>query len=327
MYNFLPAPNCRYSERKPIFAGMTAEVSVVIVSYNVVGLLRKCLQSVFSQHSKVEVVVVDNCSTDNSLEMVRSEFPQLKLIANSNNVGFSEANNQGIKATSAEYIFLLNPDTELRTDALQSLLKCAKSVGGDCIVGPRLLNTDGSLQISAWKKSTPWSMIAEAFFLRSALMVAEYDRNVFNEKFNPGMISGAAMLFPRTLANDIGGLDPKLFWMEDADFCYRATKINATILYDPSAVVVHHSGQSAKKNLGVVISNQLLSKLKYYRKHYGLFVMLLTAPFCLFHIVSRLLIFAILAPVSKGNAVKAKAYWFSVGRFFSYVFSGDERIA
>lgn len=306
---------------------MTAEVSVVIVSYNVAELLRNCLQSVFDQHCNVEVVVVDNCSTDNSLEMVRNEFPQVTLIANSNNVGFSEANNQGIKASSAAFIFLLNPDTELKADALQNLLKCARAAGGNCVIGPRLLNTDGSLQISAWKKSTPWSMIAEAFFLRSVFMVAEYNRAAFNAKFNPGMISGAAMLFPRKLTNEIGGLDPKLFWMEDADFCYRASKVNASIIYDPSGVVLHHSGQSAKKNLGVVITNQLLSKLKYYRKHYGLTVMVLTTPFCLFHIVSRLMIFTILAPMSKDNASKAKAYWFAAGRFFSYVFSGDARIA
>lgn len=305
---------------------MSAQVSVIIVSYNVSELLRACLRSVFAEKNPVEVIVVDNASTDDSISMIQSEFPQVKLIANKTNAGFSAANNQGMEASSGDYIFLLNPDTELKADAIQLLLNHAARSNETLLLGPQLLNSNGSIQTSAWKNPNPFDMISEAFFLHRLLGISAYAESQFANAFEAGMLSGAALFFPRSLYTKTGGLDPNLFWMEDADFSRRARLAGAKVLYFPAAKVVHHSGQSSKKNLKRVIANQLLSKLKYYRKHFGYAVMAFTSLFCLFHILSRMILFGLTGIFSHSHAEKAGAYTFALGRFFSYLFTGDQRV-
>lgn len=313
-------------EVKVYFCAMPAKVSVIIVSYNVSALLRSCLLSVLAEDGEVEVIVADNASSDDSVAMIKSSFPQVRLIENKTNVGFSEANNQGINTSSGDYIFLLNPDTELRKSAIEILHNAAEAQNGLAVFGPCLNNSDGTLQKSAWKAPGPFDMIAEALFLHRLFSVSEYPASEFTSTFHPGMMSGAALFFPRALYDKIGGLDPDLFWMEDADFCKRAREAGAELIYLPAAVVVHHSGQSSRSNLKRVIANQLLSKLKYYRKHNGLAVMLFTSFFCWFHIVTRLLLFGISSPFSHSGADKAGAYWFAAGQFFRYLFAGDKSV-
>jgi len=304
---------------------MRAEVSIVIVSYNVKDLLLKCLESIRREDVDAEVIVVDNNSTDGTQEVIGKDLG-ITFVGNSGNKGFSYANNQGIDASSASQILLLNPDTEVKPGALRTLLDFAKAQPKLSVIGPQLLNTDGSLQPSAWKKPSPWDMVLESVFLNKLFGISEYDPEEFQKQFEPGMLSGAALLFPRELYLRTGGLDAELFWMEDADFATRARKEGAKIIYFPSAQIIHHSGQSSKKNQSVVISNQLLSKLKYYRKHQGLFVMLLAAVFCFFHIVSRIILFGLLSPFGSNFLVKAKAYLYALPRFFSYIFTNNRRV-
>lgn len=305
---------------------MSAQVSVIIVSYNVSELLRACLRSVFADFAAAEVVVVDNASSDDSVSMIQTEFPLVKLIANKTNAGFSAANNQGIEASTGEFIFLLNPDTELKAGAIQSMLNFAAQSGQSVLIGPQLLNSNGTVQVSAWKKPNPLDMITEAFFLHRIFGISEYPQSKFDGTFEAGMLSGAALFFPRSLYSKTGGLDPNLFWMEDADFSRRAMQAGTKVIYFPAAHVVHHSGQSSKKKLKRVISNQLLSKLKYYRKHFGYAVMAFTSLFCLIHIVSRMVLFGLAGIFSHSHAEKAGAYTFALGRFFSYLFTGDQRV-
>lgn len=305
---------------------MPSLVSVIIVSYNVSELLRKCLYSVFAQGQQVEVYVVDNASSDDSVAMVRRDFPQVKLIANTGNSGFSAANNQGMEACSGDFIFLLNPDTELKAGAIAAMISYCQNEKDTVLLGPRLENSDGSLQVSAWKKPVPFDMISESLFLHRVFAVSVYPLVQFNAVFQPGMLSGAALFFPRSLYEKNGGLDPNLFWMEDADFSVRASEAGSKLVYLPAASVIHHSGQSSKKNIKRVIANQLLSKLKYYRKHSGLAVMLFTSFFCFVHIVSRMVIFGLSGIFSQSRAEKAAAYTFALGRFFSYLFTGDQRV-
>lgn len=305
---------------------MRSAVSIVIVSYNVCGLLRQCLKSIYDQQIDAEVIVVDNASSDDSVNMVRSEFAAATLIVNTGNVGFSAANNQGIAASTGERILLLNPDTELTPGALQKLLHFAAQQAGLTLIGPQLLNSDHSLQISAWKSPSPLDMILESAFLHRIFRTSEYGSAVLSNSFEPGMLSGAALLFSRELHKQIGGLDPQLFWMEDADYAYRTRKAGGRILYYPEAKIVHHSGQSSKKNLTIVISNQLISKLKYYRKHWGVAALLLASLFCLLHIVTRIVLFGILAIAGKDYARKCAAYVGALPRFFSYLFTGNKRV-
>ncbi|HTL80892.1 MAG TPA: glycosyltransferase family 2 protein [Bacteroidia bacterium] len=304
------------------------KLSVIIVSYNVKDLLLQCLRSVFvsAGSGKCEVIVVDNHSTDDSVASIRKEFPQVSMIANEHNAGFSEANNQGMRISTGEFILLLNPDTEFRNGTLSSLLAFCETHKNKFLLGPRLLNSDGTLQISAWKKQGTWNVIAESLFLHKLLHVSEYSADKFNTQFSPWMVSGAAMLFPRIVFEETNGMDPHLFWMEDADLSHRAAKSGAEIIYFPSAEIIHHSGQSSKKNLNVTISNQLLSKLKFIRKHDGLFLFCVAVCFVKLQIFSRLIIFGIAGLFSTTASAKAKAYAYSFRKFYRYLFSGDKRV-
>jgi GT2 family glycosyltransferase len=140
------------------------------------------------------------------------------------------------------------------------------------------------------------------------------------------MLSGAALFFPKSLFETIGGLDPQLFWMEDADFSLRASQAGAKLVYFPSSVIVHHSGQSSKKNQKVVVSNQLLSKLKYYRKHLSWIAFAAGVFFCFIHICSRILIFSGLSLFASRYREKAAAYYFTFGKFFRYLLTSDKSV-
>lgn len=301
------------------------EVSVVIVSYNVSELLRKCIDSVRNEGVDVEIVVVDNKSTDGTQRWL-SEDRMLTMFLNPVNVGFSQANNQGMGASFAPYILLLNPDTEMKPGALRKLLDFAATQSEKNIIGPQLLNSDGSLQKSAWKKPSPLDMIKEALFLHLLFGGSEYNSEQYNSQFEPGMISGAAMLFSRKLYKEIGGLDPNLFWMEDADFCTRVRNAGGSVIYFPGAQITHHSGQSSKKDLSLVVSNQLLSKLKYYRKHSGWLVTFIAGWFCFLHIITRIVIFGLLSVAGSRFSSKAAAYCGALPRFFAYVFANNQRV-
>lgn len=304
-------------------------ISIIIVSYEVRSLLKACLASIVQQETSgfsVETIVIDNASSDGSAEMVQAEFPAVRLIANTANEGFSQANNQGMELAGGNYIFLLNPDTELQAGSLQKLFDFAQTQQTLFLAGPQLLNSDGSLQVSAWKTPVVSAMIAEALFLHRVFGVSEYPKEQFATAFSPGMLSGAALFFPRRLFETIGGLDPQLFWMEDADFSFRAKKSGAALIYFPDAKVIHHSGQSSKKNQRIVVSNQLLSKLKYYKKHLSGFSVATGVFFCFIHICSRIFLFSLFAVFSRNARMKASAYLFTFRKFFRYLFSSDNSV-
>ena len=147
------------------------ELSIIVVSFNTAGLLRKCLNKVYKSLSfgkierETEIIVVDNGSTDGSIEMIRKNFPKVEIIKNSQNLGFAKANNQGIRKALGKYILLLNSDTEVRNDALSQLLEVIKEDYSIGVLGGKLLNTDGSIQPSTEKKYT-----ADNFYLWYTLL-------------------------------------------------------------------------------------------------------------------------------------------------------------
>lgn len=304
------------------------DISVIIVNYNVRQLLLDCLNSLYRhipQGLVLETIVIDNNSSDGSVEAVLSDFPQVTVIANKFNAGFSGGNNQGMSIAKGRFLFLLNPDTEVLDNALRQLFSYISGDPGCAIVAPQLLNTDHSLQVSAWKEHSAWDLVLETFFLHRLFGLLEYPPGQFAKTAEVKACSGAALLFRKTLTEQIGMLDEQLFWMEDIDFCLRARQ-HGKLVYLHTAQVVHHSGQSQKKNYNVAVSNQLLSKLKYYKKHFSAFYVILAAFSCFVFIVSRLLAFSILSPFRKLFRLKAKAYFYTLKRFFRYIFLNEKRI-
>jgi GT2 family glycosyltransferase len=305
-----------------------ADISVIIVSYNVKELLLDCLKTVYQNTPSVislEVIVVDNNSSDYSVEAVKEKFPETVIIANKFNAGFSGANNQGMSIAKGKYIFLLNPDTEIVDDAIVQLFSYLSSNHDCAIVAPQLLNSDRTIQLSVWKSHKINGLIAETFFLHKIFDTTNYPFEQLTSTFEAQTLSGAALFFRKELIDRIGMLDEKLFWMEDVDFCYRAGK-QGKLVYLNSAKVLHHSGQSQKKNYNVAISNQLLSKLKFYKKHLSFFKVLLADISCFVFICTRLAAFALLSSFKEIYKLKAKAYFYTLRRFLKYIFLNEERI-
>ncbi len=306
----------------------TQLISIIIVNYNVKQLLLTCLRSIYSKTNEallIETIVIDNDSRDDSVDAVEKEFPQVILIANKFNAGFSGANNQGISIAKGEFILLLNPDTEIIGNTLSQLVNYINNDISCAIVAPQLLNSDGSIQNSVWKNHSVGDLIIETFYLHKFFNFINYPTTQLTTTFKAKTLSGAALFFRRTLINKIGMLDEQFFWMEDIDFCYRAQQYGS-LVYLHTAQIKHYSGQSQKKNYNVAIANQLLSKLKYYKKNTSALSTLAANLSCFIFIITRLIIFSSLIPVKEIYKLKAKAYFYTLKRYFNYLFFHDKSL-
>ncbi len=299
-------------------------LSVIIVSYRTPDILRDCLRSVREEAGlPCEVIVVDNASGDGTVEMVRREFPEVVLIDSATNLGFSPANNLALERATGEHLLLLNPDTVVRRGALASWLEAHQARGAG-ISGPHLLNIDGSLQVSAWKVPGLMASLLELFYLHRWLGAGAYPRDHFDTDFQPAFVSGAAMLFHRSVHERVGGLDPTMFWMEDVDLCVRVRRMGGSCWYFHRPEIVHIGGQSAKQNPERAISNQLLSRIKFARKHGGALPALAITFVVLLHILTRMAAFGLIARVRPEP--RAKAYRITLVKLWRYLFHGDRSI-
>lgn len=299
------------------------EVSIIIVSYNVRDLLLKCVESIYKYckgETAFEIIIVDNSSTDGSVETISHNFPEIIVIANSRNTGFTFANNQGISRAKGKNIFLLNPDTEINSDVLTFMYSETSDLTSQ-IIAPKLLNSDGSLQISCYKFPGLFAIIAETFYLHNVFRIYSYKLINFDGKFSPDWASGAALFFRKEVYDIVGPLDEHLFWMDDVDYCLRASIKGIKIYYHPGIEIVHHSGKSSAKNLSVTISNQLISKAKYFLKHQGSISSVISMLFIFIHILSRIIVFFLISIFKRQYKSKLKAYLYTLNKYFYFIVS------
>ncbi len=246
---------------------MNAALSIVIVNWNGRELLKKCIGSVIEHPPSLpyEIVVVDNASTDGSVEWLRtlesslrSGRAHLRLIENAENLGFGRANNRAFEQTNAPLLFLLNSDAEVKEGAIDKLIEAVgvdKNVGG---CGPKLLNTDGSLQPSVYRNPpTAWEILVTGLRLyyllpgrlRGAILLGPYWDHSTRRKAR--MLSGAAILIRREVIDSVGGFDEDFhFYGEDIELCLRIVNSGWELLFEPGAQVVHHGGGSAVMRWG-----------------------------------------------------------------------------
>ena len=298
----------------------TFDISVVIVNYNVKDLLLQALGSLYNKTApklKIEVFVVDNQSSDDSVAIVRQQFPQVKLIANNYNAGFPAGNNQAFKEATGKYIFMLNPDTEFLEDSLNALFNFMESHKDIDVCAPRLLNSDRSHQISAWRYPSIGSIFGEMYYLNFLVNSKNYSDKDLTQSFEAESFSGAAIFFKTELIGEIGMLDETMFWIEDVDFCYRAKKAGKKLVYFPQTAIVHHSGQSAKKNYKISLSNQIFNKIKFYQKHHGSLATMAVKALSAFHVVTKFVVFSLLSPFNVIYFRKAQAYAYTFPRIFN----------
>lgn len=254
------------------------KISIIIINWNVKQLLAACLDSIYQSNTTatLETIVVDNASDDDSVQMVRNRFPQVKLIANAENLGFAKGNNIGVAQASGDFIFLLNPDTRLHADTLSILLDYLHSHPEAGVVAPQLLWPDGSVQSSRRRFPMPATMMFE-----STLLEQWFPRNRAVRRYKladvpPNQIQridwavGAAIFLRREVWEKIGGLDETLFmYFEETDWFRRMAETQWQCHYIPQAKVTHYEGQSSGQVTTARAIRFNRSKLRYAKKHFG----------------------------------------------------------
>jgi GT2 family glycosyltransferase len=232
------------------------DVSVIIVSYNTAALLEGCLNSLrASKGVAKEIFVVDNCSADQSAQLVADHFPEATLIVNDTNKGFGAANNQALKRCSGRYIVFLNPDTQIKPDTLQKAVEFMDAHQEIGLAGAKILNPDGTLQ-----DSVSYCYPGERYASGETAHL-------------PGKIAcvlGAFMIARRDLMITVGGFDEDFFlYGEDQDLAWRIRETGFEIGYIPEAEVFHWSGQSEINTPETsVFEKKLKAEYLFYRKHY-----------------------------------------------------------
>ncbi|MCP4423364.1 MAG: glycosyltransferase family 2 protein [Chloroflexi bacterium] len=252
------------------------KLSIIIVSWNTRDLLEGCLASVYAHppHGRFETIVVDNASSDGSVDMVRQKFPQVQLIAKEENVGFARGNNEAIPFCVGEYILLLNPDTVVKPEALAALtafMDAHPNAGG---AGSRLLNPDGSLQTSCYPAPQLTRELWRLFHLDAVYPYGEYHMHKWptNAPRQVDVLKGASLIFRRAILEKVGFLDGAYFmYSEEVDLCFRVQKAGWRLYWVPQSQVMHYEGQSTKQMAADMFLQLYLGKLMYFRKHYGRF--------------------------------------------------------
>jgi hypothetical protein len=281
------------------------DLSICIVNWNVEALLKACLGSVYKETKEIsyEVIVVDNDSSDNSVNMVKTDFPQVKLVENKYNAGFTKANNQAINIAQGRFIMLLNPDTEIIDNALNKMVRFFENRPDCGALGCKLLNTDGSLQRSC--KTFPSldvilynSLFLDSLFPQSRIFgkyfMTWWDFNDVREVDQP---MGSALMIRKDVLDKVGLFDENIFiWFDEVDLCYRIKKAGHKIFFTPEAQIKHHLSRSFKQwtSFPQIIRGTFLwrqSRNYFFRKHKGLLSLVALGLFDLMQIA---LIFGIL---------------------------------
>ena len=290
-------------------------ISIIIVNYNVKEFIIPCIKSIY-KHSKsdlkFEVIVVDNNSKDNSVKELKKAFLDIQLIANKTNVGFSKAVNQGVKVSKGQFIFILNPDTLIQNDCIKIMHSEALKLERMGVCAPKIFNNKGILERSFWKFPSLINTVFSIFHLDFLNYYKNYSNKKFNNKTSVESVSGCAIFMKKRVFNELNGFNEKLFWMEDIDLCKRLIIKGYEIFYLPNAEIIHFKGRSAKKNYKISISNQLLSKIKYFNIHHTKFSYIVITLTIAFSSMIKLLIFYFLSLFSLKYRKKSRAYLHTV---------------
>ena len=255
------------------------DISVLIISFNCWDLLNACLKSIYASNvSFKEIIIIDNASVDGSIENLKTYYPEIRLVQNDKNVGHTRAVNQGCKLSKGQYILLLDADTELNTDCVNTLASFLFSHPKASMAAPKTYLSDGSLQDSGKNFPSPinglfgrQSYLTRLFprnpFSRRYLVLTDKD---FSEPIPVEYVSAACMLFRREVYNKVGDWDENYhsYWV-DADWCKRIQLAGGQIFYIPQAVIVHHeqNHRSFKKSPNRIIWFHS-GAYRFYCKHY-----------------------------------------------------------
>ncbi len=250
------------------------DLSIVIVNWNAMAVLEACLESIKSATHGLttETIVVDNASSDGSVQLIRDRYPWVSLVASSTNLGFARANNLGIHRCSGRNILLLNPDTICHPESLSKLVAFLDANPDVGAAGPLVLNPDGTLQPSCTRTPTLSRELWRLFHLDRLKAYGVYDMRDWSRSMRREVdaLLGACLMVRRTVLESTGGLDEDYFmYTEEVDLCYRIRRAGWGVYWVPSAAIVHLGGQSTRQAAPEMFLWLYRSKLLFFRKHYG----------------------------------------------------------
>jgi len=294
----------------------TIDLSIIIVNWNTRDLLAQCLQSLQDtvRDASFEVWVVDNASSDDSVGMVRASFPQVHVIANTENAGFVYANNQAIARCQGRYVLLLNSDTQALPGALDQAVQFMDQHPHAGLAGARLINADQSFQASY----TPFPTLWREFLILSGLgrwlvrpsfpsYGPQTDRGPQQIQ---GYFEGAFMLARREALEQVGGLDERIFmYAEDVDWCYRFHQAGWQVWYLPHTPIMHYGGQSTKKRRGRMEAELYRSRIYFFHKHYGRGSALRLKALIYAATLPKILMHKLLRFISRGRKGRTVSSW------------------
>jgi hypothetical protein len=258
---------------------MNMDISVVILSWNDKNHLEECLESLANSTKSrtMEIIVVDNASTDGSPEMVEARFPRVKLIRNKENLGFPKGNNMGIRASQGKYVYLLNSDIKVLEGCMDSLADFMDSNPKVGFCGPKVLNADTTHQSSCRRFPTLWNNFCSASglataFPGSSLFSGEHMLAFKGDRqMDVDVLVGCFWVTRRAALDQFGLLDEGFFiYAEDVDWCKRCWKAGWRVVFHPNASAIHYRGASTTKKDPVRFAlTQQRSVLRYWKKHHG----------------------------------------------------------
>lgn len=254
------------------------DVSVIVVNWNTRDILHDCLASVYSTTKNItfEVIVVDNASSDGSVDMIKSKFPNVMLIENVENHGFAAANNQGISIARGRFLLLLNSDTVILDNAIAKTVSFADTNPETAVIGCRVLNPDRTLQPTGFMFPSLLNML-----LSTTYVYKLFPKNRFfgrermtwwnrDDVRDVDVVTGCYMLVRKKAIEEIGLLDECFFvYGEETDWCYRFRQAGWKILFTPGAEIVHLGGQSSKQMASQMTLQVRGSILQFMHKHYS----------------------------------------------------------
>lgn len=260
---------------------MDIVLSVIIVNWNTKELLKNCLKSLEKylglDNISYEIIVVDNASSDGSQEMVKKEFPYVKLIENKENLGFVKANNQAAKIAKGKYLLLLNSDTKIIGTGVKEIIDFMNKNHKVAVIGGKIYNPDMTIQRSCRRFPSLWRLYMQnTFNLVKHIPTPFYNRYImknfdYNSIRKVDWVSGAYMYIKKELVDKYGLFDENIFmFYEDTLLCYKFRKLGYYTYFYPSAPIIHYFGESRKKVKIIAIYNAFKSSVYYVSQVYSL---------------------------------------------------------
>jgi GT2 family glycosyltransferase len=253
------------------------DLAIVIVSHNTRSDLENCLRSLHQNPPRLthEIIVIDNASSDGSVDAVRSRWPGVRVVALDKNVGFASANNIGIRQSASELVLLLNSDTLVAANAIDRLVAAMRELPRAAVVGPRIVDAEGRPELSFGRMMSPLAEARQKLLVRLASS-ARINRMTSHIR-EVDWVSGACLLVRRRDAEAAGLLDERYFmYCEDVDFCAAIRRNGGKVYFTPASEIVHLRGRSRRSNPRGTAERYRQSQLAFYRKHHPKWVPLLT---------------------------------------------------